>query len=68
MIMSDLPVPENTTPILPSAGISAATPHTYSHTEEVPWVDERGNPDGTHFVHVYKCSRTGALRRWGSAS
>lgn len=66
--MSDLPIPTTTEVLLPSAGINRATRHMYSHTEEVPFTDERGKPDGTAHAFVFKCQATGALRRWGNAA
>ena len=67
--MSDLPAPEKTEACLPSVGLNytRATRHTFSHAEEVPYTDADGKPDGSVYAFVYKCTETGAARRWGFA-
>lgn len=62
--MSDLPVPENTYPILVNRQ-GDATRHRYDHTEEAPAIGEDGKPDGMGYAHVFRCTDTGALRRYG---
>lgn len=62
--MSDMPVPEGRSPILVNRA-GQATRHKYDHTEEVPAIGPDGKPDGTGYVHVFRCTETGALRRYG---
>lgn len=55
-------VPETTRALLPSAGLNfaRATPHVFSHTVAV--VDHRGEPAT---AIMFRCTETGAVRRWG---
>lgn len=69
--MSDMPVPENTTVLIPTAAtdrlgnpIRRATEHRYSHTEEVDIAQGFDEPD-IGYAHVFRCTETGALRRYG---
>lgn len=41
------------------------TLHKYDHTEELPGVDPDGKPDGSGFAHFFRCTETGALKRYG---
>lgn len=65
--MSDLPVPDTKEALLVSAGNNQYTAHVFDHTEEVPFTDYRGKPDGSVLAFVFKCTETGKLRRWGNA-
>jgi hypothetical protein len=53
--------PETKQALLMSAGIRKFTWHTWKRTQAL--TDTSGNAVG--YEHVYKCSETGALRRWG---
>ncbi len=61
-----LPVPVTKEALLPSFGYGPGTPritkHTYSRTMEciLP------SPDGDAYEFLFKCSETGAERRWGT--
>lgn len=62
--MSDMPVPETTSPILVNRQ-GDATRHVYDHTEEVPFVGPDRKPDGNAYAHFFKCTKTGAVQRYG---
>lgn len=64
--MSDMPTPTTLNAVLMSAGNHKPTPHVYDHAEEVPFENERGKPNGSVLAFVFKCTVTGALRRWGN--
>lgn len=52
---------------LPSAGynFAKATRHTYSHSELTTLPAATAGILTTGLGHMYKCSETGELRRWG---
>ncbi len=58
--MSNSPKPETTTARLPSEGYSngRTTAHFYFETRET-------DVDGPAYEYIFKCSETGAERRWG---
>jgi hypothetical protein len=56
--------PETKHALLMSAGLRKFTWHTWKRTHTL--TDSGGAPIG--FEHVFKCSETGALRRWGLES
>lgn len=62
--MSDQTVPETLEAILVNRQ-GDATKHVYDHTEELPAVDPDGKPDGSGFAHFFRCTQTGAVRRYG---
>lgn len=63
-MLKSVPI-EITNPILPSEGIAKATIHTYVRSERVAFVNADGSVAGLGTAHIFKCSETGAERRWG---
>ena len=55
------PKPETREAYLMSESAWVFTLHTYHSTEEA-WLP---GPDGEVWEFLYKCSKTGVLRRWG---
>lgn len=56
---------KNDSVFLPSAGLNErrATLHTYSHSELMTLQNLDSKVTG--LAHMYRCSETGELRRWG---
>jgi hypothetical protein len=57
-------LPETRTAWLPAEGADHATLHEYAATVEVK-IDDG---ERRQFEHLFRCTETGALRRWGVAS
>lgn len=63
-MLKSVPI-EITNPLLPSEGINRATVHVYVRTERVAFINADGSVMGLGSAHVFRCTETGAERRWG---
>lgn len=64
--MMQIPV-STTSAYLPSRGLNErrCTKHVYSHSEIVTLPARVGAAPITGLAHLFRCSETGELRRWG---